>query len=176
MYRADQNRERSEAPPRNHHTQKKVLHDCSLIAIALADLLLPPHLSRSLRHLSSWLSETTSESFALLSSAPSTDISLTPLVETMSGPPSTLRTHAPPDPATQSLHEDVAPSLQQLIRLQIFTPLTLLLALGAQLVTTFAVHPNIGQISDDYITIWTARKEFIGGYLLLVSLCTVEWV
>lgn len=88
----------------------------------------------------------------------------------MTGPPSTLRTHAQhSDPAHQSLDEDVSPTLQQLIRLQIFTPLTLLLALGAQLVTIFAVRPNIGEISDEYETIWTPWKEFIGGYLLFVG-------
>ena len=84
-------------------------------------------------------------------------------------PPSTLRTERPVDPAEQSINEDPAPTLQQLIRLQIFTPMTLLLALGSNLVTVFAFHPGVGQIQDEYETIWTARKELIGGYLLLVS-------
>ena len=84
-------------------------------------------------------------------------------------PPSTLRTERPVDPAEQSINEEVAPTLQQLIRLQIFTPMTLLLALGSNLVTVFAFHPGVGQIQDEYETIWTARKELIGGYLLLVS-------
>ena len=93
----------------------------------------------------------------------------------MTGPPSTLRTTPANDPAHQGLDEDVSPSLQQLIRLQIFTPMTLLLALGSNLVTTFAFHPNTGRISDEYETIWTPRKEFIGGYLLLVSVAALAW-
>lgn len=92
----------------------------------------------------------------------------------MAGPPSTLRTthhHDPThpnDPAHQSLDEQISPSLQQLIRLQIFTPLCLLIALGCNLVTVFAFHPNVAEINDEYETIWTAKSEFIGGYLLLV--------
>jgi hypothetical protein len=103
----------------------------------------------------------------------------------MTGPPSTLRSTATSshshghahdhveDPSHQSLDEQVSPSLQQLIRLQIFTPMTLLLALGSNLVTTFAFHPNTGRISDEYETIWTPKKEFVGGYLLLVRRCCV---
>lgn len=89
-------------------------------------------------------------------------------------PPSTLRTanhtHADDveDPSQTPLDEDVSPSLQQLIRLQIFTPMTLLLALGANLVTAFAFHPTLGEVNDHYETIWTPKKELIGGYLLLV--------
>jgi len=98
----------------------------------------------------------------------------------MTGPPSTLRSTATSshshghghdhveDPSHQSLDEQVSPSLQQLIRLQIFTPMTLLLALGSNLVTTFAFHPNTGRISDEYETIWTPKKEFVGGYLFLM--------
>lgn len=90
-------------------------------------------------------------------------------------PPSTLRTsnHAAgsdiEDPSNVPLDENVSPSLQELIRLQIFTPMTLLLALGANLVTAFAFHPTLGEVNDHYETIWTPRKELIGGYLLLVS-------
>ena len=87
----------------------------------------------------------------------------------MAGPPSTLRTAPHNDPSHQSLDEQVSPSLQQLIRLQIFTPLCLLVALGCNLVTVFAFHPNVGEINDDFETIWTAKKELVGGYLLLVS-------
>ncbi|CAD6573627.1 MAG: hypothetical protein CYPHOPRED_005180 [Cyphobasidiales sp. Tagirdzhanova-0007] len=86
----------------------------------------------------------------------------------MAGPPSTLRTAPHNDPSHQSLDEQVSPSLQQLIRLQIFTPLCLLVALGCNLVTVFAFHPNVGEINDDFETIWTAKKELVGGYLLLM--------
>lgn len=90
-------------------------------------------------------------------------------------PPSTLRTanhsrdNDVEDTSRVPLDEDVSPSLQQLIRLQIFTPMTILLALGANLVTAFAFQPTLGQINDHYETIWSPRKELIGGYLLLVS-------
>lgn len=90
----------------------------------------------------------------------------------MAGPPSTLRTAAsstPEDPSQVSIHDSVSPTLQQLIRLQIFTPLTILLALGANLVAVFVFHPNIGEISDTFETIWTPKKSLIGGYLLLVG-------
>jgi len=90
-------------------------------------------------------------------------------------PPSTLRTERPVDPAEQSINEEVAPTLQQLIRLQIFTPMTLLLALGSNLVTVFAFHPGVGQIQDEYETIWTARKELIGGYLLLMYVLQIGY-
>ena len=86
----------------------------------------------------------------------------------MTGPPSTLRTQRERDPAAQSINEDIAPSLASLIRLQIATPMCLLLALGANLVTTFAVRPSVGDINDEYRTILTPRKELLGGYLLLV--------
>lgn len=96
-------------------------------------------------------------------------------------PPSTLRTHhgassthSIEDPSHQSIDEQVSPSLQSWIRLQIFTPLCLLVALGCNLVTTFAFHPNIGEISDDYETVWSPKKELVGGYLLLVSKVSLQ--
>lgn len=116
----------------------------------------------------------TLQQFALIEKSSKGSLDCLGQTSTMS-PPSTLRTanhtHADnvEDLSHTPLDEDASPSLQQLIRLQIFTPMTLLLALGANLVTAFAFHPTLGEVNDQYETIWSARKELVGGYLLLVG-------
>jgi hypothetical protein len=57
-----------------------------------------------------------------------------------------------------------------LIRLQVLTPLSTLISLAAQLVAAFAIRPSLGAINDDYLTILTPRKSFIGAYWLVLYL------
>lgn len=53
--------------------------------------------------------------------------------------------------------------------------MTLLLALGANLVTAFAFHPTLGEVNDAYETIWTPKKELVGGYLLLMYVLEISY-
>lgn len=77
-------------------------------------------------------------------------------------------------------------SKDALIRLKIFTPLAVLLALAANLVVALAIHPSsammsttstsglatdlptVGQINDDYLTLVTPKKHLVGIYWLVV--------
>jgi len=63
----------------------------------------------------------------------------------------------------------------RLIRLQILTPISILVSIGANLVASLAINPSLGQINDDYLTIMTPRKVLIGAYWLLLYVLQIGY-
>ncbi|GAA95353.1 uncharacterized protein L969DRAFT_58006 [Mixia osmundae IAM 14324] len=70
---------------------------------------------------------------------------------------------------------ELDPASPALVRLQIITPLSILLSLGANLVCALAIKPGLGQISDDYLTILTPRKSLIGIYWLVLYVLQIGY-
>jgi len=64
---------------------------------------------------------------------------------------------------------------KQLIRLQILTPISVLLTVAANLVAGLAISPTLGEISDDYLTIFTPTKYWIGAYWLLLYILQIGY-
>jgi len=73
------------------------------------------------------------------------------------------------------MSKEVSAPNPALIRLQILTPISILLSLAANLVAALAINPSLKRINDDYITILTPRASLIGAYWLLLYVLQIGY-
>jgi hypothetical protein len=67
------------------------------------------------------------------------------------------------------------PGEAALVRLQVLTPLSILVFLASALVAAFAITPSLGTISDDYLTILTPRKILVAAYVLVLVVLQIGY-